>query len=83
MDCSQFPLRQLIFFIDLHCCFIITWVGFAVTTLLIGILVHTIAQLQYCRKLVKDLCERNEENDETKMYEKARFCIRYHEEIIQ
>lgn len=83
MDCSKFPLLQIIFFIDLHCCFIVTWIGFGVTTLLIGTLIHTIAQLQYCRKLIKELCYENEESSEEVMYEKTCFCIRYHQEIIE
>lgn len=61
-------------------CLIASLIAFAITTLLIGALMHTIAQLKYCRKMLNDSCQ---DFNQSVAKEKVIICVKYHRKIIR
>lgn len=79
MDIDTPLLQWFAIIVDLQACIVISFVAFAITTFLIGSLVHTIHQLEHCRTLLKDSCKSGNKD----AGECVRFCIRYHQKIIE
>lgn len=82
MDVSRAPWFPLVFLIQFYVCLVITMVVFGITMLVIGTLMHTIAQLQYCRKLLKEISF-NYSEDIDAIVSEVNFCLKYHIKIIQ
>ena len=76
---SMFPMAYII---QVYTCAVITYYVVVLTMLLVGIMMHTLTQLQYCRKLIRDLFKRDS-HDPTVLKHKVRRIIMYHIKIIQ
>ncbi|RZC42341.1 odorant receptor 67c-like, partial [Asbolus verrucosus] len=75
---TLFPMA---YFIQVYTCGMITYYIVVLTMTLVGIMMHTLTQLQYCRTLIRNL-EKDIASGATDLARMVRRVIRYHIKII-
>lgn len=83
IDISHGYMLWVVYFLQLHACFYITMVVFGIEMVLIGTLMHTIAQLEHLRHLVLNICQSSDLMNTEQLIDKVIHVIKYHNKIIE